>query len=108
MEEVEKQLRQFKESIRIVNRFRPTRMYKTSKRSVNESIKYIYTRILLCVSALDSSINLNLNGAHNNDRNSSSLKMTQVSPPPPPAISVVTFRWDDEEINKRNKGEPDR
>lgn len=28
MDEVEKQLRQFKESIRIVNRFRPTRMLK--------------------------------------------------------------------------------
>ncbi|XP_075154289.1 ATPase phospholipid transporting 8B isoform X3 [Haematobia irritans] len=81
LEEVEKQLRQFKESIRIVNRFRPP--------------------------PLNSSISLNLNGAHNShDNNMTSLKMSQTSPLPPPAISVVTFRWDDD-INKRNKGEPD-
>uniref|UniRef100_A0A1I8PSV1 Phospholipid-transporting ATPase n=1 Tax=Stomoxys calcitrans TaxID=35570 RepID=A0A1I8PSV1_STOCA len=81
LEEVEKQLRQFKESIRIVNRFRPA--------------------------PLNSSISLNLNGAHNQEANMTAVKMSQISPPPPPAISVVTFRWDDEDINKRNKGEPD-
>ncbi|XP_065363251.1 probable phospholipid-transporting ATPase IM isoform X3 [Calliphora vicina] len=79
IEEVDKQLRQFKESIRIVNRFRPT--------------------------PLEPSVNLN--GSHLNDRSASSLKITQVSPPPPPAISVVTFRWDDDVNNMRKKGEPD-
>ncbi|KAI8128150.1 Phospholipid-transporting ATPase IC [Lucilia cuprina] len=79
IEEVDKQLRQFKESIRIVNRFRPTPLEPA----------------------------VNLNGSHLNDRSPSSLKITQVSPPPPPAISVVTFRWDDDVNNMRKKGEPD-
>ncbi|KAM7346679.1 ATPase phospholipid transporting 8B isoform 4-T4 [Cochliomyia hominivorax] len=78
VEEVDKQLRQFKESIRIVNRFRPTPVEPA----------------------------VNLNGSHLNDRSPSSLKITQVSPPPP-AISVVTFRWDDDVNNLRKKGEPD-
>lgn len=50
---------------------------------------------------------VNLNGSHLSDRSPSSLKITQVSPPPP-AISVVTFRWDDDVNNMRKKGEPDR
>ncbi|XP_065363249.1 phospholipid-transporting ATPase ID isoform X2 [Calliphora vicina] len=70
IEEVDKQLRQFKESIRIVNRFRPT--------------------------PLEPSVNLN--GSHLNDRSASSLKITQVSPPPPPAISVVTFSAETNEL----------
>ncbi|XP_075154288.1 ATPase phospholipid transporting 8B isoform X2 [Haematobia irritans] len=73
LEEVEKQLRQFKESIRIVNRFRPP--------------------------PLNSSISLNLNGAHNShDNNMTSLKMSQTSPLPPPAISVVTFSAETNEL----------
>lgn len=106
LEEVEKQLRQFKESIRIVNRFRPARKFYNPLvffYAHGKSVSY-----LNLVTAIDSSISLNLNGSHNHDRNSTAVKMSQVSPPPPPAISVVTFRWDDEDINKRNKGEPDR
>ncbi|XP_037937825.1 phospholipid-transporting ATPase ID-like [Teleopsis dalmanni] len=83
LEEVEKQLRQFKESIRIVNRFRPT--------------------------PLEPAVNLNLNGAHTARRSPSSPLSpfrAQISPPPAPAISVVTFRWDEENI-KENRGEPD-
>ncbi|XP_039961367.1 phospholipid-transporting ATPase ID isoform X6 [Bactrocera tryoni] len=83
LEEVNKQLRQFRESVRILNRFRPTPLEPT----VN--------------------LNLNLNGA---DRNSTVMYgtglRTRTSPPPAPAISVVTFRWDDDKI-KHNKGEPD-
>ncbi|XP_026835579.1 phospholipid-transporting ATPase ID isoform X3 [Drosophila erecta] len=86
VEEVEKQLRQFKESIKIYNRFRPGGF-----------------------EALDR-----LNSDSNMDP--LSVTMTQTSafmqetnlpptPPPPPAISVVTFRWD--EKNKDNKGGPD-
>ncbi|XP_046801566.1 phospholipid-transporting ATPase ID isoform X2 [Lucilia cuprina] len=70
IEEVDKQLRQFKESIRIVNRFRPTPLEPA----------------------------VNLNGSHLNDRSPSSLKITQVSPPPPPAISVVTFSAETNEL----------
>uniref|UniRef100_A0A0K8UGN6 Phospholipid-transporting ATPase n=1 Tax=Bactrocera latifrons TaxID=174628 RepID=A0A0K8UGN6_BACLA len=87
LEEVNKQLRQFRESVRILNRFRPTPLEPT----VN--------------------LNLNLNGANSTDRNSSVMYgtglRTRTSPPPAPAISVVTFRWDDDKI-KHNKGEPDR
>ncbi|XP_073834167.1 ATPase phospholipid transporting 8B isoform X2 [Musca autumnalis] len=75
MEEVEKQLRQFKESIRIVNRFRPP--------------------------PFNSTINLNLNGSHDNhDRSTAAaVKMSQISPPPPPpAISVVTFSAETNEL----------
>ncbi|XP_011191048.2 phospholipid-transporting ATPase ID isoform X4 [Zeugodacus cucurbitae] len=86
LEEVNKQLRQFRESVRILNRFRPTPLEPT----VN--------------------LNLNLNGANSADRNSSVMYgtglRTRTSPPPAPAISVVTFRWDDDKI-KHNKGEPD-
>ncbi|XP_014102371.2 phospholipid-transporting ATPase ID isoform X2 [Bactrocera oleae] len=86
LEEVNKQLRQFRESVRILNRFRPTPLEPT----VN--------------------LNLNLNGADSADRNSSVMYgtglRTRTSPPPAPAISVVTFRWDDDKI-KHNKGEPD-
>ncbi|XP_017479086.1 PREDICTED: phospholipid-transporting ATPase ID-like [Rhagoletis zephyria] len=87
LEEVDKQLRQFRESVRIVNRFRPTPL----EPNVN--------------------LNLNLNGSNNADRNSTSVTYgtgfrTQATPPPAPAISVVTFRWDDDKI-KHNKGEPD-
>ncbi|XP_053948290.1 phospholipid-transporting ATPase ID isoform X1 [Anastrepha ludens] len=87
LEEVDKQLRQFRESVRILNRFRPTQL----EPNVN--------------------LNLNLNGANSADRNSTSVMYgtgfrTQTSPPPAPAISVVTFRWDDDKI-KHNKGEPD-
>ncbi|XP_058977672.1 probable phospholipid-transporting ATPase IM isoform X2 [Musca domestica] len=74
LEEVERQLRQFKESIRIVNRFRPP--------------------------PFNSTINLNLNGSHDhNDRSTAAaLKMSQISPPPPPAISVVTFSAETNEL----------
>ncbi|XP_067642214.1 phospholipid-transporting ATPase ID isoform X3 [Eurosta solidaginis] len=87
VEEVEKQLRQFRESVRIVNRFRPTPL----EPNVN--------------------LNLNLNGTNSAEHNNMSVMYgtgfrTQVSPPPAPAISVVTFRWDDDKI-KHNKGEPD-
>ncbi|XP_050331653.1 phospholipid-transporting ATPase ID isoform X6 [Bactrocera neohumeralis] len=86
LEEVNKQLRQFRESVRILNRFRPTPLEPT----VN--------------------LNLNLNGANSADRNSTVMYgtglRTRTSPPPAPAISVVTFRWDDDKI-KHNKGEPD-
>ncbi|XP_061400062.1 probable phospholipid-transporting ATPase IM isoform X2 [Musca vetustissima] len=72
LEEVEKQLRQFKESIRIVNRFRPPPFNST----------------------------INLNGSHDpHDRNSAAaVKMSQISPPPPPAISVVTFSAETNEL----------
>ncbi|XP_017076835.2 LOW QUALITY PROTEIN: phospholipid-transporting ATPase ID [Drosophila eugracilis] len=86
VEEVEKQLRQFKESIKIYNRFRPGGF-----------------------DAFDR-----FNGDNNMDP--LSMTMTQTSafmqetnlpptPPQPPAISVVTFRWDDK--IKDNKGGPD-
>ncbi|XP_012160650.1 probable phospholipid-transporting ATPase IM isoform X3 [Ceratitis capitata] len=84
LEEVNKQLREFRESVRILNRFRPT--------------------------PLEPAVNLNINGGNSADRNSSFMYgsglRTQTSPPPAPAISVVTFRWDDDKI-KHNKGEPD-
>uniref|UniRef100_A0A034V3Z4 Phospholipid-transporting ATPase n=1 Tax=Bactrocera dorsalis TaxID=27457 RepID=A0A034V3Z4_BACDO len=86
LEEVNKQLRQFRESVRILNRFRPTPLEPT----VN--------------------LNLNLNGANSADRNSSVMYgtglRTRTSPPPAPAISVVTFSAECNELyDNIEKGE---
>nr|XP_036221237.1 phospholipid-transporting ATPase ID isoform X7 [Bactrocera oleae] len=86
LEEVNKQLRQFRESVRILNRFRPTPLEPT----VN--------------------LNLNLNGADSADRNSSVMYgtglRTRTSPPPAPAISVVTFSAECNELyDNIEKGE---
>lgn len=70
LEEVDKQLKKFKESIKIVNTFHPN--------------------------AIDSTVNINLNGTNLDEAtpvmNSKSRN--------PPAISVVTFRWDSIKHNK--------
>lgn len=73
--------------------------------------KHILTNFVFVFTALEPAVNLNINGGNSADRNSSVMYgsglRTQTSPPPAPAISVVTFRWDDDKI-KHNKGEPDR
>ncbi|KAL9879573.1 ATPase phospholipid transporting 8B isoform 10-T11 [Glossina fuscipes fuscipes] len=72
--EVDLQLKHFRESIRIVNRFRPSHYDRPS---------------------------LSLNGTRYSSEGPSLLSTS------PPAVSVVTFRWADDDTNKRNKGEPD-
>ncbi|XP_012160647.1 phospholipid-transporting ATPase ID isoform X2 [Ceratitis capitata] len=84
LEEVNKQLREFRESVRILNRFRPT--------------------------PLEPAVNLNINGGNSADRNSSFMYgsglRTQTSPPPAPAISVVTFSAECNELyDNLEKGE---
>ncbi|XP_022213424.2 phospholipid-transporting ATPase ID isoform X3 [Drosophila obscura] len=84
VEEVEKQLRQFKESIKIYNRFRPggtEALYNSDSNMDPLSVTMTQTSVFMHESS------------------------TPPTPPPPPAISVVTFRWDDK--NKDNKGGPD-
>ncbi|XP_039491599.1 phospholipid-transporting ATPase ID isoform X10 [Drosophila santomea] len=86
VEEVEKQLRQFKESIKIYNRFRPGG-FDAFDRLNSDSNMDPLSVTMTQTSAFMQETNL------------------PPTPPPPPAISVVTFRWD--EKNKDNKGGPD-
>ncbi|XP_026842559.1 phospholipid-transporting ATPase ID isoform X3 [Drosophila persimilis] len=84
VEEVEKQLRQFKESIKIYNRFRPggtEALYNSDSNMDPLSVTMTQTSVFMHESS------------------------SPPTPPPPPAISVVTFRWDDK--NKDKKGGPD-
>ncbi|XP_001359487.5 phospholipid-transporting ATPase ID isoform X2 [Drosophila pseudoobscura] len=84
VEEVEKQLRQFKESIKIYNRFRPggtEALYNSDSNMDPLSVTMTQTSVFMHESS------------------------NPPTPPPPPAISVVTFRWDDK--NKDKKGGPD-
>ncbi|XP_070137122.1 phospholipid-transporting ATPase ID isoform X3 [Drosophila bipectinata] len=86
VEEVEKQLRQFKESIKIYNRFRPGGSEGLERLNSDSTIDPMSVAITQ-TSAFMQDTNL------------------PPTPPPPPAISVVTFRWDDK--IKDNKGGPD-
>ncbi|XP_044570233.1 probable phospholipid-transporting ATPase IM isoform X10 [Drosophila ananassae] len=86
VEEVEKQLRQFKESIKIYNRFRPGGSEGLERLNSESTIDPMSAAITQ-TSAFMQETNL------------------PPTPPPPPAISVVTFRWDDK--IKDNKGGPD-
>ncbi|KAH8387683.1 hypothetical protein KR093_008802, partial [Drosophila rubida] len=86
VEEVEKQLRQFKESIKIFDRFRP---------GGTEAMNQLHSE-----SSMDPmNVTMTQTSAFMQDTNGSPL------PQPPPAISVVTFRWDAK--IKDNKGGPD-
>ncbi|KAH8416427.1 hypothetical protein KR222_003200 [Zaprionus bogoriensis] len=86
VEEVEKQLRQFKESIKIFDRFRP---------GGTEAMNQLHSD-----SSMDPmSVTMTQTSAFMQDISGSPV--TQ----PPPAISVVTFRWDAK--IKDNKGGPD-
>ncbi|XP_017869351.1 PREDICTED: phospholipid-transporting ATPase ID isoform X6 [Drosophila arizonae] len=85
VEEVEKQLRQFKESIKIFDRFRP---------GGTEAMNHFNSD-----SSMDPmSVAMTQTSAFMQDANGSTM-------PPPPAISVVTFRWDAK--IQDNKGGPD-
>ncbi|XP_032576596.1 phospholipid-transporting ATPase ID isoform X1 [Drosophila sechellia] len=86
VEEVEKQLRQFKESIRIYNRFRPGGFDPFDRLNSDSNMDPL-------------SVTMTQTSAFMQETN------LPPTPPPPPAISVVTFRWD--EKNKDNKGGPD-
>ncbi|KAH8275921.1 hypothetical protein KR044_012849, partial [Drosophila immigrans] len=86
VEEVEKQLRQFKESIKIFDRFRP---------GGTEAMNQLNSE-----SSMDPmNVTMTQTSAFMQDTNGSPM------PQPPPAISVVTFRWDAK--IKDNKGGPD-
>ncbi|XP_030564808.1 phospholipid-transporting ATPase ID isoform X3 [Drosophila novamexicana] len=86
VEEVEKQLRQFKESIKIFDRFRP---------GGSEALNHYNSD-----SSMDPmGVAMTQTSAFMQDPNGSTI------PQPPPAISVVTFRWDAK--IKDNKGGPD-
>ncbi|XP_030081762.1 phospholipid-transporting ATPase ID isoform X7 [Drosophila hydei] len=86
VEEVEKQLRQFKESIKIFDRFRPGGTEARNHFNSDSSMDPM-------------SVAMTQTSAFMQDANGSTI------PPPPPAISVVTFRWDAK--IKDNKGGPD-
>ncbi|XP_017041131.1 phospholipid-transporting ATPase ID isoform X7 [Drosophila ficusphila] len=86
VEEVEKQLRQFKESIKIYNRFRPGGMDPFDRMNSDSNMDPM-------------SVTMTQTSAFMQETN------LPPTPPPPPAISVVTFRWDDK--IKDNKGGPD-
>ncbi|KAH8347307.1 hypothetical protein KR059_008680 [Drosophila kikkawai] len=86
VEEVEKQLRQFKESIKIYNRFRPGGIEGFDRMNSDMSMDPL-------------SVTMTQTSAFMQESN------LPPTPPPPPAISVVTFRWDDK--IKDNKGGPD-
>ncbi|EDW81882.2 uncharacterized protein Dwil_GK25424 [Drosophila willistoni] len=89
VEEVEKQLRQFKESIKIFNRFRP---------GTNEALNHLNSG-----SQMDPlSVTMTQTSAFMQETSNTPTPPPQI---PPPAISVVTFRWDDK--IKDNKGGPD-
>ncbi|XP_032594916.1 phospholipid-transporting ATPase ID isoform X6 [Drosophila grimshawi] len=83
VEEVEKQLRQFKESIKIFDRFRPGGIDNYNGESGMDPL----------------SVTMTQTSAFMQDSNGSIISQ------PPPAISVVTFRWDAK--IKDNKGGPD-
>ncbi|XP_030246128.1 phospholipid-transporting ATPase ID isoform X2 [Drosophila navojoa] len=85
VEEVEKQLRQFKESIKIFDRFRPGGTEAMNNFNSDSSMDPM-------------SVAMTQTSAFMQDANGSTM-------PPPPAISVVTFRWDAK--IKDNKGGPD-
>ncbi|XP_023034839.1 phospholipid-transporting ATPase ID isoform X8 [Drosophila willistoni] len=90
VEEVEKQLRQFKESIKIFNRFRPG--------GTNEALNHLNSG-----SQMDPlSVTMTQTSAFMQETSNTPTPPPQI---PPPAISVVTFRWDDK--IKDNKGGPD-
>ncbi|XP_070072783.1 phospholipid-transporting ATPase ID isoform X4 [Drosophila takahashii] len=86
VEEVEKQLRQFKESIKIYNRFRPGGFDAFDRLNSDSNMDPL-------------SVTMTQTSAFMQESN------LPPTPPPPPAISVVTFRWDDK--IKDNKGGPD-
>ncbi|XP_037711447.1 phospholipid-transporting ATPase ID isoform X7 [Drosophila subpulchrella] len=86
VEEVEKQLRQFKESIKIYNRFRPGGFDPFDRLNSDSNMDPL-------------SVTMTQTSAFMQESN------LPPTPPPPPAISVVTFRWDDK--TKDNKGGPD-
>ncbi|XP_043949214.1 phospholipid-transporting ATPase ID isoform X3 [Drosophila biarmipes] len=86
VEEVEKQLRQFKESIKIYNRFRPGGFDPFDRLNSDSNMDPL-------------SVTMTQTSAFMQETN------LPPTPPPPPAISVVTFRWDDK--IKDNKGGPD-
>ncbi|KAH8361930.1 hypothetical protein KR200_008851 [Drosophila serrata] len=86
VEEVEKQLRQFKESIKIYNRFRPGGIESFDRMNSDMNMDPL-------------SVTMTQTSAFMQESN------LPPTPPPPPAISVVTFRWDDK--IKDNKGGPD-
>ncbi|KAH8288513.1 hypothetical protein KR054_004161 [Drosophila jambulina] len=86
VEEVEKQLRQFKESIKIYNRFRPGGIEGFDRMNSDMNMDPL-------------SVTMTQTSAFMQESN------LPPTPPPPPAISVVTFRWDDK--IKDNKGGPD-
>ncbi|XP_064556084.1 probable phospholipid-transporting ATPase IM isoform X2 [Drosophila montana] len=86
VEEVEKQLRQFKESIKIFDRFRPGGSETLNQYNSDSSMDPM-------------GVAMTQTSAFMQDPNGSTI------PQPPPAISVVTFRWDAK--IKDNKGGPD-
>ncbi|XP_044312849.1 phospholipid-transporting ATPase ID isoform X10 [Drosophila rhopaloa] len=86
VEEVEKQLRQFKESIKIYYRFRPGGIDPLDHFNSDSNMDPL-------------SVTMTQTSAFMQETN------LPPTPPPPPAISVVTFRWDDK--IKDNKGGPD-
>lgn len=101
MEEVEKQLRKFKESVKIVNTFHPpserfSGLIYVANPNNHRSFADLQQK-------RDQGLNLTPNGTTNSM--SSETPIIHIHNQAPPAISVVTFRWDS---NTSKTGAPDR
>jgi hypothetical protein len=92
--EVEEQLKKFKQSIKIVNTFHPT--------SILKIWKFLMKKLLIFskISGLNHSV-------QTNGGNNSPSAMIDMQTRSPPAISVVTFRWDNDKY-ENSGGAPDR
>lgn len=125
MDEVEKQLRKFKESVKILNTFHPP-SNQTFNRTFNNFLNIVYTfhSDMQMQSISFTNYNnggLGTNGAlangntHHpgmtNNENGEVTPVINMQHPAPPAISVVTFRWDTstDDVHIDNcRGAPDR
>lgn len=99
MDEVEKQLRKFKESVKIVNTYHPPSecpiLYVVVVHQIHQNFS-----LSSHTDMQTNNFTLTTNGSHS----TSSAPIININNPAPPAISVVTFRWD----TKQTRGAPDR
>lgn len=122
MDEVEKQLRKFKESVKIVNTFHPPSKIKRTHilfmytNVYNSSHSDMQTQSISFTNYNNggpgSNGNLANGNTHHPAMSNETVELTPViniQQPAPPAISVVTFRWDTSTAQKDNcRGAPDR
>lgn len=105
LDEVEKQLRKFKESIKIVNTFHPS-THKISNINIKIQLNNDIKNLVQLLNFIFYLLDLLNNQQHTyNGASSTTPSAVNIHTQQPPAISVVTFRWDS---IKHNRGAPDR